>query len=434
VGIYFGYGIWFYKYYGSNFLYPMGFYYIARLLLLDHHRLVAAIKINAVAVAAQSALMIRQSYAGSSPIYDTAASMYAGVKSANGPFNMGWTAAAYLVLWPPLFIYLSASARTRWQRSLWYGCFFVTVFAITRTMERMELVAVLATTFLCVFPSKLRAVATRILLILAIAYIPWSGSGAGHSLVERFQQDDESRTAMRLVAFQVMRTSAWNPLWGVGFRRAAEVMPQLADADALQEREFTLYGSKTMTAAQVAESGSALHNLYLSLLVEFGIVGVLLAGVIACQVGISLLRLYRSARESPDSDSGLPFALACMFICELCVGYVQNLYIMVAPMSIMFFMFGWCVGDHHAYDMSSMAEAKRRSKPWEGGRPVRLFPAQDPRALPQGYRGPEAPGRLGWPPRTDPGQETDPAVPNLDQTLDTPQPGVIPDRGDTYSQ
>ncbi|MEA3400298.1 MAG: hypothetical protein U9R79_03550 [Armatimonadota bacterium] len=344
-----GHLAWEWKKYGNKILYPMGLYYLVRLVPLDHRKLVRLIKIGLAVVALQGIVMIVQDRAGSSPIYST----HGG--RATGPFGHFWTAAAYMVMWPSLFIYMGSSATSSWGRGLSFLGLLVNAYAITRTDQRAATALLLVVAGVCLLAPRTRSAAIKALIIGALAYIPWSMTAAGSDLLDRFDETDESRVAYREAAFATLRSSRWHPLFGVGPYQGDSAMTHI-DTSQLENRRVLMWGSRERSVAEVAEEGAALHNVYIALLLEFGTVGAMLALALAISLLKSMLRIYTQGNHDGRIDRGLIVAVLGALVAWGGIGYVHNVYSFTAPMALMFFWYGVVVGHPQAFVRSRPAE------------------------------------------------------------------------------
>ena len=339
-----GFGVWgvmsmflsgatHWKWYGNRVLLPMVLYYAVRFLRLDRTRLRTMLLVLLGAVAIQSVLMIRESIAGSSPLYTVASGLAHGVKPASGPFPRFWNATTYLCLWPSIFVYAIARSRKWTGKVLWSIALFAVLTASTRTMERSGIAASLIAISVCLLSPRLRRTTMAILGILALAYIPWAMGRPGGALLDRFDETDQSRYAYRTAAINLLHSSRWNPIYGVGwanFRRVA--------GDFGTEEEVFVWGTRRGTIREIA-TGSALHNVWLAVPVEFGGVGVLLALALLGALGMGLLRMLRQRRKAAVDD-GLLVCMLASIVALGAVGYYQNVYMMPEAMSVLWLFYG----------------------------------------------------------------------------------------------
>jgi len=322
------------KWYGNRMLLPMMLYFAVRLLPISRKQVRTLIFILLAAIAIQSLLMFRESMAGSSPLYEVQSGLVQGVKPAKGPFPFKWNAATYLTLWPSLFIYAIASSHDRRKKALWGIGLFAVLAAAGRTMERSSIAASLIAIVFCLLSGKLRRTTLIVMLALAFAYIPWSMGQAGSGLLERFRQTDQSRYAYRTAAINLLKSDRWDPIFGIGWHRFRAVAGHFGT-----EEQVVAWGSRQGTVAEIAR-GSALHNVWLAIPVEFGGVGVLLA--LGLLVGLirGIVAIRRFALAGARVDEGLVVSMLGSLIALAAVGYYQNVYSMVASMSVLWVFYG----------------------------------------------------------------------------------------------
>lgn len=340
VGMYLtpGYVRW--KWYTNRFLYPMGFYYLVRLIPLDIQKVTRAINVNLVVVGAQALLMVLYRRIGFNPLYPPI--WFNGKRASAGPFDEPFTAAPYLVGWVPLFAHTALTAKPPWLRALAFTGLGLDLFAITCTTQRAAtLAALVSIAFLLVAP-KLRVPVGKLALALGLLYLLASDSDMVSPLASRMKETDQSREAYNRVGWEIIRSPYWSPAFGVGFQRARDTMPKLKVSD--DNETLTVWGTYEVTVADFARSPKPLHNLYLSLLVEFGLGGVVLAAGIGALLGITMVRLYLAQRRGQPMDFGLATALCAGLLGILTVGKYHNVYIMYAPLSVCWFLYGILVG------------------------------------------------------------------------------------------
>jgi len=332
------------KWYANRMLFPMMMYLAVRLLRLDREQVRRLVFVLLAVIALQSVLMIRESAAGSSPAYGHPPGLEHGVKPARGPFLRNWNASAYLCLWPSLFVYAIATTCGKQRKALWGAGLMAVLAASTRTMERAGLAASMIAIALCLLSPKLRRTTLAIMAILVVAYVPWSMGRAGSGLLERFRQADESRYAYRTIAIGFLKSSEWNPIFGMGWSRFRHV-PEGFGA----EEEIITWGSTRTTIGEVIEGRPALHNVWLAIPVEFGGVGVLLAmGLLASLIrGIAAIR--GSALAGSRMDGMLVVSMLASLIALAAVGYYQNIYMMPGSMSVMWLFYGLLTTQPHAF-------------------------------------------------------------------------------------
>jgi len=317
------------KWYGNKMLFPMMLYFAVRLLHFSRKQVRTLILILLAAIALQSVFMFRESMAGSSPIYHVWSGLMQGVKPAKGPFHSMWDAATYLALWPSLFIYAIASTNRKRERALWSAGLLAVLVASTHTMERGGLGASLIVIAFCLLSRKLRRTASVVIVLLAVAYVPWSMGQAGSGLLERFQQTDQSRYAYRTAAINLLKSDRWDPIFGTGWSRFEAVSGYFGT-----EEEIVAWGSRRGSVAEIARA-SALHNVWLAIPVEFGGVGVLLAMGLFAGLIRGIVAIRRFALAGSRVDEGLVVSMLGSLIALAAVGYYQNIYMMAESMSVL---------------------------------------------------------------------------------------------------
>jgi len=321
------------KYYGNKVLYPIGFYYLVRLIPWDHHRVQQAVKVNLALVGTQSLLMIRQAVVGSSPLYGP--SMHRAI----GPFGIFWTSAAYLALWPSLFVYSASTSKSSLGRALSYLGLALNAYAITRTQQRAATFALIPVVLLCLVGPRMRPTATKVLIAGAIAFVPWSMSGAGSALMDRFNETDESRAAYRAAGWAIVRSSEWDPLFGVGFYHAQDKMRDI-DVSELEDKRFLVFGTRIHTLSGTIKHGAPIHNFYLTILIEMGSMGALLCLSIFGLIVQRLGTLIGDRQTAAPVDTDLVISAAGSLLAWGGLAYIHNIYTMTAPMSVFWFWIG----------------------------------------------------------------------------------------------
>jgi len=322
------------KWFGNAMGLPALLYFAVRFLRLSYADIRRLIVILLIAISMQSVLMIRESGAGSSPIYHVQRGTVEGVKPAKGPFPFMWNASTYLALWPSLFVYAMASSRD-WRKKIGWGAALTAVLdANTCTMERAGIAASLAGIVACLLSPRLRRTTLAMLGVLAVLYVPWSVGKAGGGLLDRFDQTDESRYAYRTAAINLLRSSDWNPIFGIGWGRFGEVSGVHGT-----EESIIAWGTHEGTVAEIA-AGSKLHNVWLAVPVELGAGGALLfAGLVAGLVrGVFLI--WRRASGTARVDDGLVVSMLGSLIALGAIAYYQNTYMMAESMSVLWSFYG----------------------------------------------------------------------------------------------
>ena len=349
-----GFGIWglvsmfasgvpYWKWYGNRMLFPMMLYFAVRLLPVDRKRVRMFILVALAAIALQSLLMIRESVAGSSPIYQVQRGLLEGIKPAKGPFPYMWNAGTYLVLWPSLFIYAIASSRDSRKKLAWGGGLLVLLGAASRIMQRAPMLASLIAIASCLVSPRLRRTTLIAMSVLALAYVPWSMGRAGSGLISRFQLTDESRYAYRTAGINLLKSPNWDPIFGIGWGHFSRVSGRFGT-----EEEITVWEGRIDTVAEIA-SGSALHNVWLAIPVEFGGVGTLLfLGILGC-LGRAVWRIWRYPPTDVKVDDGLLVSMMGSLLALAAIGYYQNIYTMPEAMSVLWVFYGLLTGQPSAF-------------------------------------------------------------------------------------
>ena len=332
-----------YKWYTNRMILPMAYYYATRMVGLTRERAVKLLVIALVAVALQSVLMIRQSMAGSSPIYGHHRGLLEGIKPAIGPFIYHWSAGTFLTQWPAIFVYMIAREKNVKKKILWIIALIAVLIAATRTMQRAPILAALLGISLCVLSSRLRRTTVGIIALLALLYVPWSTGSAGGSLLDRFDETDQSRYARRAVALNLLRSPRWDPIFGMGWTRGHIHGSGLGTDD-----EVVIWGRRATTVSFLETS--RFHNVWLQIPIELGGVGALITVTIILSAVASSLRILRRARERA-TDTGLLVALWGSLLGVGAIGYYQHVWHMPASMSVMWLVYGMIVSDPRLFDI-----------------------------------------------------------------------------------
>lgn len=341
------------KWYGNRILFPMMLYFAVRLLPMDRKRVRIFILVALAAIALQSALMVRESMAGSSPLYRVERGLLEGIKPAKGPFPRMWNAGTYLVLWPSLFIYAIASSRDARKKLAWGGGLLVLFGAASRIMQRGPMLASLVAIASCLVSPRLRRTTLIVMSALALAYVPWSMGRAGSGLIGRFQQTDQSRYAYRTAAINLLKSPEWDPIFGIGWAQFKHVSGRFGT-----EEEIIAWGARTGTVSEIAQR-SALHNVWLAIPVEFGGVGSLLfLGMFGC-LGGAVWRIWRCPPSGVKVDDGLLVSMMGSLLALGAIGYYQNIYMMPEAMSVLWVFYGLLTGHPSAFFEPKAARTAR---------------------------------------------------------------------------
>lgn len=343
----------YYKQYVNKMILPMGFYYITRIIPFDASRVRTLLRANILVMGVQAFLMVRQGTTGSSPIYTT----HDG--AATGPFGYFWEAAPYLAMWVPLFIHAAHNAKSSSGRFLTFVGMALTVYATTLTQQRGATFALLICIPFCLLSKSLRPTMKTVILLGLLGYIPWSTSNLGEDLLNRFDEKDESRAAMRETGYAILRSPEWHPLSGIGFTQSHHVMRKL-DKSLIADKKFFLWGRREGTVDELAAQGKPLHNFYLSLLIEFGIVGTAFWAGLMLLILVAIYHGYRRARDGLDIDDGLYVSLLASMVAWGGVAYLHNIYRFEATMSLFWFLYALLIAQPGAFILN---EAPDRPEP-----------------------------------------------------------------------
>ncbi|NSW56921.1 MAG: O-antigen ligase family protein [Armatimonadetes bacterium] len=335
----------YYKQYVNKMILPMGFYYITRIIPFDATRIRKLLQANVIVLGVQALLMIRQGTTGHSSIYTT----HDG--NATGPFVYFWEAAPYLAMWVPLFIRALHNAKSPSGRFLAYTGLGLTVYATTLTQQRGATLALLICVPLCLLSRSMRPTVKTVIALGLLGYIPWSTSNLGEDLLNRFDEKDESRAAYREIGYAILRSPEWNPAFGIGFYQAHRVMRRIDEA-LIPDEELTLWGRTQRSLESVAREGKETHNFYLSLLIEFGIVGAAFWGGLMVLILVAIYHGYRRARDGIDIDDGLYVSLLASLVAWGGVAYLHNIYRFEATMSMFWFIYALLVAQPGAFVLS----------------------------------------------------------------------------------
>lgn len=331
------------QWYGNRMLMPMLLYFAARLLKIDRSRLRTMMYVFLAAIAVQSVLMIGEGLTGSSPLYHAELEALEGAQPAKGPFRGVFSAGAYLAIWPPLFIWAIANSRTRLKKVVWTMALVFTFLALTRTMQRAALAGAVLGVLCCLPARKLRKTVIVVLCALAFLSVPWSLTGGGEAVLNRFDQVDQSRYARRVAAINILKSSDWDPLLGIGWNNYGNIAGKHGT-----DEQITAYGTRQTTVSAIA-GGAALHNVWYAIPVEFGLGGVLFALLILFAVTRTAAVLWRSGSNTPAKDDGLWIAMLAGLIALGGDGYYHNIYDYAASMSVLWLFYGLLIAHPTAF-------------------------------------------------------------------------------------
>jgi hypothetical protein len=195
--------------------------------------------------------------------------------------------------------------------------------------------------FIC-YPRFRRVVILLLVACLVLRYAS-RNSGMVTPVSDRMKQTDESRVAYNLAGWEIIHSRFWDPLFGVGYFRAAGVMPSLrvsgADDDVL-----TLWGGAEKTLGEVMEGGHPLHNTFLSTLVEMGAGAAILGICLGLNLVWSLWRLYHQYRRKGDVDFLLAICLTGGILAWLIAAHYHNGSLLETSLAVLWFLYGIVVG------------------------------------------------------------------------------------------
>ena len=346
----------YWKWYGNRMALPLLLYFAVHLIPFKYRDIRRLVLILLVVTTLQSILMFRESMAGSSPLYQVEEGLMRGVKPAKGPFPFKWNAAAYLALWPSLFIYAIASTNDRRKKLLWGLGLLVVLAASTRTMARAGLAASLLAIAFCLFSARMRRTALAVLGILVIAYVPWSLGRPGAALIGRFQETDQSRYAYRTAAINLLRSPSWDPIFGVGW-----AMFRQEGGRHGTEEQIVAWGTKPGTVREIAQ-GSRLHNVWLAIPVEFGGGGVLLFIGILLGLLRGLRRVWRGPPKDREVDDALVVSLLGSLVAVAAIGYYQNIYMMPEVLCVIWVFYSLLTNHPQAFAALKGDKANSKEK------------------------------------------------------------------------
>lgn len=339
-----GYNRW--KSYTNKFFLPMGNYYGLRLTPLNRRMLLQGLGVILGVVMLQSVLMILQRRTGYSPLYQL--QWEYGNRLSIGPFDLAVEAAAFMCMWPALFMYFFVRARRNSVRAIAFAGMALGVFAVTCTDQRAGTGAVLlsvavagAGVFLC-YP-RFRRIMILLLVVSVALRFTSRNSGMVTPVYDRMQQTDQSRTAYILAGWEIVHSRFWDPLFGVGFFRAADIMPTV-QVSRPQSEYFILWGGTEQTLAEVMESGHPLHDTFLSTLVETGIGAVVLGICLGLNLAWSVWRQYLNYRRKGDTDLLLVICLTGGILAWLFAARYHNGYLLETSLAVFWFLYGIVVG------------------------------------------------------------------------------------------
>ncbi|MCD6350709.1 MAG: hypothetical protein J7M26_01210 [Armatimonadetes bacterium] len=271
-------------------------YFCTRLLVLDERRLrhlvVALLVATFPAVLNQTfAFFTGHDYIWHSP--------------RGGPIEAGHDAASYFPFWPALYLYGAVLALRYGCRRLAYLSLADVVFSLltaSATLERSGVVGALFSLVPCFGSRAMRRFLWRGVVIILPLFLIWLSTPAGQHLLERFREPDPMFRRRLYVekSLRYMASPAWNPLFGTGFARLAD----LAGAAYPEDRWVWDAGRQEWREAKKIIRHRPIHCAPVTLLGEYGVVGALLLASLFLALVMNSLRLLfgapRLLRAPPD--------------------------------------------------------------------------------------------------------------------------------------
>jgi len=339
-------GIMFAKSYSKAMLFPLFFYFIARLLDWDRDGWRRLLRLQLIATAVCALLIVVESVRGGSLLYRGSGGLgeIHGVRIAFGPFGAMWTAASFLCLWPPLFIYAAATAKRPWARASWLVGGVLTIMALTRTHERAMIGGAALALALCLLVPRLRKPLTLAGCVAVVVIVPVLILGSGPTwLIDRFRDPTKgyTRDAYNAGAISVLKSPDWNPILGVGYSQFGYYALRHTPPELLERAFGTSY-------QRLFERGYTprQHNIALTLLVEFGIVGTALFVAVLLGIGYHWLQCFR---PPGCANVALVVAVLAMAVSALFSACFHNLYIIAQATLYLWFFGGLIVGHKHLF-------------------------------------------------------------------------------------
>lgn len=245
-------------------------YFAIRLLMLNGRGAKGLLVWQLGAGMALSTILLLEALLHRSFLYQSMGGhFYMGVYQPAGPFQTPYFAAAYLTVLLPLYLYGVDGGFGLQRRRVFTVGMALAIAAVGVSLERGAWLSVLAALAVCAMHPTLRGKAGAALgigvLLFALGFL-----ASGHIWIEtRLTETDnvEDRQRFLHAAGRILGSPEWNPLRGIGYggyvATAYLYMPPRSYYDDTREPE--------------ADRGRALHNDYLTTLVEQGLLG---AGVL----------------------------------------------------------------------------------------------------------------------------------------------------------
>jgi len=293
-----GYQNW--KTFGNQVLFAIMFYFATRWLRLDRAKLRLVLRwvLGAAGVMLIDLLLVQLLRVGR--LWDGA-----------GPLGTLSDQAAYSALFPPLFIYMAATAEedgtSRW-RTVWLGLALVGVMAVVGVKERSGVVAVLLAVLVCMaHPRMFRYVAIGTMILIPVGAW-WLSTSVGSHVRSRFTDDEDPMLRRRIYvdkAIDYINSDRWNPVLGTGFWRLKRLSNDMLSTtevvwDPNQRRWRTTWelGQRPIHCAPVTIFG------------EYGYAGVFcLVGLVASVLVSVVFTAHRAYRCGAVLDSVFLVAL-----------------------------------------------------------------------------------------------------------------------------
>lgn len=332
------------KLYGKAMLFPLFFYFIARFVEWDRSRFRRFLGIQLAATALCALLMVVQSITGRSLLYRGGTAAMTGVHLALGPFKWNFVAASFLCLWPPLFFYAATTASKSWTRASWLAGAGVTIMALMYTQQRAMIAGAAIGLLVCLLARDLRRTVLLTGCVALLGATPALLLGIGPTwLIERFDEEQSyhTRAAYNAGAIGILKSSDWNPLFGVGYYRYGLYAGQHTPPELL-ERAFQQPVERLFARGYTPRP----HNTPLCLLVEMGALHTGLFVAVLLGIGYHWLQCFR---QPCRADVALLVALLAMTIGVLFSGWFHNLYVIAQATVYLWFFAGLVVGHKHLF-------------------------------------------------------------------------------------
>jgi hypothetical protein len=334
-----------YKHYTNAIVFPMLFYFVVRLIPLDHRRLGRLMACQLVSVSICAVLLLWEAQRGVSSLYQIRYEQIQGLHAPCGPFPAHWTSAAFMAVWPPVFLYAASRGRHNALRGFCaVGC-LLAVLTCLRTLERAQILGAALGLLICLAHPRLRTAGRPFMLSALLAGILGMGFLEA-ALLPRFRDPEMKpvRAGYREQAAIIIASEGWNPLLGTGF-----------------------YGASWVTGEREGQH-LAIHNLPLQLVTEFGILGTALSvGIIGCSFWAAV-RLLHQRRRGVRVNTALLTAILGVAASLGAISYYHNAYAMSQVTVLMWALLGMLTGHpslflEHQDPPSGTGELRRAAVP-----------------------------------------------------------------------